>query len=228
MHTLSASRPERSLWQRRAPALPDRRDARPVLGPGRAAAPRVPSLRGARHGLLARRARPDAASGGAAPAGAAVRLPPPPSPRYAFGYREPPVSGNAINGLGETQRSRARQVFHSSGGEPLAWKALDDFFSVINPWRVVRHVIANTWQLRRSDGPVRAARREVADPRAMADEIKAAGPPAGRDARGRRGGDGGGPLRGARSRPAPRDLPGPAHGSRRDAARARSRARRPR
>ena len=97
----------------------------------------------------------------------------PPPPRYAFGYREPPVSGNAINGLGEAERSRARKVFHSSGGPPLAWKALDDFFSVINPWQVVRHVIANTWQLRRSEGPVEPRRREVADPRAMAEEIKA-------------------------------------------------------
>jgi epoxyqueuosine reductase len=102
-----------------------------------------------------------------------VRLPPPPPPRYAFGYREPPVSGNTINGLGVKTPSRARQVFHSSSGEPLAWKALDDFFSVINPWSVVRHVIANTWQLRLSDGPVRPERREVADARAMADEIKA-------------------------------------------------------
>jgi epoxyqueuosine reductase len=102
-----------------------------------------------------------------------VRRKAPPPPRYAFGYQQAPVSGNTINGLGEKASSRARQVFHSSSGEPLAWKALDDFFSVINPWRVVRHVIANTWQLRRSDGPLRAERRQVSDPRAMADEIKA-------------------------------------------------------
>jgi NAD-dependent dihydropyrimidine dehydrogenase PreA subunit len=98
----------------------------------------------------------------------------PPPPSYAFGYLKPPRSGNAINGLGEREPSRARKVFHSSGGEPLAWKALDDFFSVINPWRVVRHVIFNTWQLRRSEGKVAAARRDVKDPRAMAGEIKAA------------------------------------------------------
>jgi len=96
-----------------------------------------------------------------------------PPPRYAFGYRRPPESGNAINGVGEARRVRARPVFHASGGEPLAWKALDDFFSLINPWRVVRHVLFNTWQLRRSDGPVARERREVADPAAMAVEIKA-------------------------------------------------------
>lgn len=97
----------------------------------------------------------------------------PPPPVYAFGYRSPPVSGNTINGLDEKEKTRARQVFHSSSGEPLAWKALDDFFSIINPWRVVRHVIVNTWQLRRSDGPVDPRRREVRDPAAMANEVKA-------------------------------------------------------
>jgi hypothetical protein len=47
----------------------------------------------------------------------------PPPPTYAFGYRHPPESGNAINGLGEAVKRRARKVFHGSGGEPLAWKA---------------------------------------------------------------------------------------------------------
>ena len=97
----------------------------------------------------------------------------PPPPSYAFGYLSPPESGNAINGLGETRKVRARQVFHSSSGEPLAWKALDDFFSVINPWRVLRHVLANTWQLRRSEGPVSPTRRAVDDPVAMTVEIRA-------------------------------------------------------
>jgi epoxyqueuosine reductase len=97
----------------------------------------------------------------------------PPPPTYAFGYRRPPVSGNAINGLGEAAARRARPVFHASGGPPLAWKALDDFFSMINPWPVLRHVLANTWQLRRSDGPVHPVRRVVSDPVAMREEIKA-------------------------------------------------------
>ena len=97
----------------------------------------------------------------------------PPPPSYAFGYRHPPESGNAINGLGDPERRRARKVFHSSGGERLAWKALDDFFSLINPWGVLRHVLANMWQLRRRDGPVREPRREVEDPAAMTAEILA-------------------------------------------------------
>jgi Pyruvate/2-oxoacid:ferredoxin oxidoreductase delta subunit len=96
-----------------------------------------------------------------------------PPPTYAFGFRRPPESGNAINGVGDARRSRARIVFHSARGEPLDWKPLDDFFSMINPWSVVRHVIANAWQLRRSDGKVAPRRREVADPAAMSAELKA-------------------------------------------------------
>jgi NAD-dependent dihydropyrimidine dehydrogenase PreA subunit len=95
-----------------------------------------------------------------------------PPATYAFGYRHPPESGNAINGLGEASPRRARPVFHASGGAPLAWKALDDFFSLINPWRVVRHVLWNAWQLRRSDGPPAPTRREVSDAGAMAAEVK--------------------------------------------------------
>jgi hypothetical protein len=76
----------------------------------------------------------------------------PPEPSYAFRYRNPPRSGNEINGLGETECRRADHVFHDATGEPLAWKALDEFFSFINPWGVVRHMLvwcgarnAGTW-----------------------------------------------------------------------------------
>jgi len=97
----------------------------------------------------------------------------PPPPTYAFGFRHPPESGNSINGLGQSRRSRARIVFHAGRGEPLAWKPLDDFFSLVNPWRVVRHAFFIAWQLRLCDGPVAAKRREVTDADAMAAEIKA-------------------------------------------------------
>lgn len=96
----------------------------------------------------------------------------PPPPTYAFGYRHPPRSGNEINGLGETTKRQARHVFHSAGGPPLDWQALDDFFGLLSPWSVLRHVIGNAWQLRNKDGPVRDTQRPVDDPAAMAAEIK--------------------------------------------------------
>jgi Pyruvate/2-oxoacid:ferredoxin oxidoreductase delta subunit len=101
-----------------------------------------------------------------------MKLKSPPDTHYAFGYREPPEAGNRINGLGETAKRRAQHVFHNATGEKLSWEALDDFFSYINAWGVVRHILANTWQLRRQDGPVAAERVEVADPSSMAAAIK--------------------------------------------------------
>jgi len=101
-----------------------------------------------------------------------VRPHEPPTAHYSFGYRSSPRSGNEINGLGVTEKVRATPVFHSSGGDPLEWQALDEFFSVINPWGVVRHLLANVWQLRRQDGPVARQRRNVGDREAMAAEIK--------------------------------------------------------
>jgi NAD-dependent dihydropyrimidine dehydrogenase PreA subunit len=97
----------------------------------------------------------------------------PPPPIYAFAYSKPPVSGNGINGLGVEEKVPAKHVFHNATGERLPWEALDDFFSMINPWSVVKTMLANTWQLRRQDGPVAEARVEVTDPAAMAAEIKA-------------------------------------------------------
>jgi ferredoxin len=97
----------------------------------------------------------------------------PPPPDYAFGYKKPPIPGNTINGLGIAEKVRASHVFHNATGERLAWEALDDFFSMINPWSVVKYMLANTWQLRRQDGPVAATRVAVTDPAAMTADIKA-------------------------------------------------------
>ncbi len=96
----------------------------------------------------------------------------PPPPTYAFGYRNAPRSGNEINGLGGAERTRARKVFHNPGGETLPWDALDQFFALINPRGVVRHILANMWQLRRRDGPVNANRVDVPDPALMTARIK--------------------------------------------------------
>ncbi len=101
-----------------------------------------------------------------------VRLVDVPAPKYAFGYRSPPRSGNEINGMGEEKPGRARHVFHSAGNIRLDWQAFDDFFGLIAPWSVIRHVLGNAWQLRNRDGPVNGNQRPVQDVDAVASEIK--------------------------------------------------------
>ena len=44
--------------------------------------------------------------------------------------------------------------------------------ALINPRGVVRHILANMWQLRRRDGPVNPHRVEVPDPLMMSARIK--------------------------------------------------------
>ena len=96
-----------------------------------------------------------------------------PPPEYAFGYETPPESGNAINGLGAHDSVRARRVFHNGTNQPLPWDALDEFMDYHNVWGVVRHIVANTWQLRRQDGPVAPVRWAVDDAAALTAHVKA-------------------------------------------------------
>lgn len=94
-----------------------------------------------------------------------------PAATYAFSYRNSPKSGNAINGLGVEEKIRARPVFHSASGR-IEWQALDDFFSFISTWGIIKHIMANIWQLRRQNGPVNPVRVAVEDPEEMAAAIK--------------------------------------------------------
>jgi NAD-dependent dihydropyrimidine dehydrogenase PreA subunit len=95
-----------------------------------------------------------------------------PAADLAFTYRDQPLSGNIINGLGVVDKVRATQVFHGSGARQLEWRKLELFFALINPFRVSWLNLANRWMLRRADGPVASSRQAVPDPAAMASRIK--------------------------------------------------------
>jgi NAD-dependent dihydropyrimidine dehydrogenase PreA subunit len=94
------------------------------------------------------------------------------SSHTTLAYRNPPLSGDTINGLGETEWRQARHVFHNDGDDVLPWDRLDNTFSYVNPWQVVSWMMRNMWYLRRSTGPPASVRRAVDDPEAMTREIK--------------------------------------------------------
>ena len=102
-----------------------------------------------------------------------MRLQTPPPAAYAFAYKEPPRSGNEINGLGIKERFRARPVFHGTGADQLEWSAMDRFFVLINCWPNVWHTLRNLWALRRANGPIARQKAAVEDPVAMAASVKA-------------------------------------------------------
>jgi Pyruvate/2-oxoacid:ferredoxin oxidoreductase delta subunit len=95
-----------------------------------------------------------------------------PAPAYAWAYRAAPVSGNTINGLGETTPRRARPVFHGSGLRRLDWELLELFFLMAMPFRLFWPGIVSRWILRKGDGPVNRTRTPVRDEAAMAKDIK--------------------------------------------------------
>ena len=95
-----------------------------------------------------------------------------PPPDYHFSYRNRPVSGNAINGLGETSTRRARQVFHGSGARKLEWVALETFFGLTMPLHIFIRNALNRWELRKADGPIARNRAPVSDPDEMSRKLK--------------------------------------------------------
>ncbi len=96
-----------------------------------------------------------------------------PSPIYPFKYRSTPLSGNSINGLGETVARRATQIFHGSGARRLEWEALERYFALSAPFRVYWLNLVNRWLLRKADGTIAKQRQAVTDPKAMAATVKA-------------------------------------------------------
>ena len=101
----------------------------------------------------------------------------PPPPVYPFAYREMPRSGNDVNGLGQTEKSLARPVFHSSGRgggrQALDWAALDTLFNLLSSPGCFWQVLRTLWQRRLYAARLLASGVPVDDPAAMAARIKA-------------------------------------------------------
>ena len=96
-----------------------------------------------------------------------------PKPVYPFDWSEPPVSGNVINGLGETERRRPIKVFHS-GDFSTPWAAMEWYFYTLNTfstfWAVNRAQMDNL----RITGPVAPQNLIPADPVIAAEMVKQA------------------------------------------------------
>lgn len=95
-----------------------------------------------------------------------------PSANLLFRYRDSPLSGNVINGLGVSEKQQATQIFHGSGERELEWRQLEYFFALINPLKVYWFNLVNRWMLRKADGPIAKHKQDVDDPVRMAAGIK--------------------------------------------------------
>jgi len=89
---------------------------------------------------------------------------------YPFDFKEIPVSGNAINGLGETDTSRTEHPpFFVLDGP---WNKLVRYFQSINETRLANLVLKIFWMDRNRLGLIAKEQRVVEDPTQMAKEIK--------------------------------------------------------
>jgi Pyruvate/2-oxoacid:ferredoxin oxidoreductase delta subunit len=95
-----------------------------------------------------------------------------PSAEYPFRYRNPPRSGNDINGLGVREARRPVQIFHSSGRRRVEWELLELYFLLTMPFRLFLSGLVSRWKLRHADGAIAAQRTAVIDRNAMSAQIK--------------------------------------------------------
>ncbi|MCG8350974.1 MAG: 4Fe-4S dicluster domain-containing protein [Chloroflexales bacterium] len=96
-----------------------------------------------------------------------------PEPVYPFKWSEPPVSGNVINGLGETERRRPLKVFHS-GNFSSPWAAMEWYFYTLNPFRSFWAINRAQMDNLRLTGPVSPHSVIPEDPAAAAVMVKQA------------------------------------------------------
>lgn len=97
-----------------------------------------------------------------------------PDTNYPFAYRNPPRSGNEINGLGETEIRPAYKVFHSISYR-VAWAGLERFFHLKATDATLKRLHKIRWADRHRAGRPASAREEVTNPDQMAEFVKQVG-----------------------------------------------------
>lgn len=96
-----------------------------------------------------------------------------PRSQAVFVYRNPPLSGNKINGLGERERRRSSYVFHSNWKTgPLPWDRLQTYFRYSYPASMLPRLLRNMWASFRPLGKIAPRREPVTDPIVMSGRIR--------------------------------------------------------
>ncbi len=95
-----------------------------------------------------------------------------PSTDYAFEFKSPPVSGNHINGLGESEHRVASPIFHTwKFGHPMG--KLEFLFQGIRTPAEWVALLKRQWNTRRFTGEKAAVQVPVDNPADMTEQIKA-------------------------------------------------------
>lgn len=94
-------------------------------------------------------------------------------PTPTFQFRDPPRSGNDVNGLGERKFRRAEYVFHSNAKTgPLPWDRMQMLFRYTYPAWSLPQLLRNAWASFRTQGKLAETQVEVSDRKEMTALIK--------------------------------------------------------
>lgn len=93
-----------------------------------------------------------------------------PEPRRTLTYRDPPLSGLTLAGVGEETPKRLAKFYHA--GHNHIYGAMNLAFNLLMHPKAVAALVRVQWDNRRATGPIARDRLNVGDPVAMADTIK--------------------------------------------------------
>lgn len=98
-----------------------------------------------------------------------------PTPEYRFAFDTAPLSGNVINGLGETtKRPPTPILFHVTGQDSQGWDVLQEYLRIGHlSLRLLRSMLYMQWIGHEKTGPLAPIQQPVADPAEMTAQVKA-------------------------------------------------------
>lgn len=95
-----------------------------------------------------------------------------PEPDYPFAWKQPPISGDIVNGLGETSYRRAKKNFHTAD-YTSPWGGLEFYFHMIYRLSTnVRTFRLIFWESRLKQGAVNPVQQPVDNPHEMSEIVK--------------------------------------------------------
>ncbi|MEM8533607.1 MAG: reductive dehalogenase domain-containing protein [Chloroflexota bacterium] len=98
-----------------------------------------------------------------------------PKTEYGFAFDIVPLSGNMINGLGETtKRPPTPILFHVTGKDSQGWDVLQEYLRIGHlSLRLLRSMLYVQWIGYEKTGPLAPIQHPIADPAEMTDQVKA-------------------------------------------------------
>lgn len=94
-----------------------------------------------------------------------------PEPDYPFAWKNPPMSGNVISGLGEFEYRHPAKVYHTMD-YTTAWGGMELYLHMSNSFDTVSRLVVQQWDNRNRHGAINPVQQSVDDPNQMSKIVK--------------------------------------------------------